>query len=142
MESSGTPASGSGTAQPPPPPPAADRTDDGKASPMWRVLAVVLALALAFGAAVMIVLALNPDDTPRCEQFISGEVQGGGECYDITETQQLIQNIFAIPAGVIGGIAALLALYFAATGRQGRLLVRLTVAALVLGIGAVIVGQV
>jgi NhaP-type Na+/H+ or K+/H+ antiporter len=141
MESSGTPASGSGTAQPPPPPPAGSRIDDDKPSPLWRVLAVVLALALAFGAAVMIVLALNPDDTPRCEQLISGEIQAVGECYDITETQQLIQNIFAIPAGVIGGIAALLALYFAATGRQGRLLVRLTVAALVLGIGAVIVGQ-
>jgi hypothetical protein len=102
---------------------------------------VVLALVLAFGAAVMIVLALNPDDTPRCEQFLSGEVVGGGECYDITETQQLIQNIFAIPAGIIGAAAALLALFFAATGRQGRLLVRLTGAALVLGVGAVIVGQ-
>lgn len=135
MESSGTPASGAGT-PPPPPPPAARAADDGKASPLWRVLAVVLALVLAFGAAVMIVLALNPDDTPRCEQVLVGE------CYDITETQQLVQNIFAIPAGVIGAVAALLALYFAATGRQGKLLVRLTVAAVVLALGAVIVGQV
>jgi membrane-associated PAP2 superfamily phosphatase len=140
MESSGTPASGSGTAPPPPPPTTSH--DDGKAGGGWRALAVVLALVLAFGAAVMIVLALNPDDTPRCEQFLSGEVVGGGECYDITETQQLIQNIFAIPAGIIGAAAALLALFFAATGRQGRLLVRLTGVALVLGVGAVIVGQV
>lgn len=139
MEASGTPASGSGTA--PPPPPTYTERDD-KASGGWRALAVLLALVLAFGAAVMIVLALNPDNTPRCEQFVSGEVAGGGECYDLTETQQLIQNIFAIPAGVLGALGALLALYFAATGRQGRLLVRLTVAAVVLGIGAVIVGQV
>lgn len=138
MESSGAPASGSGTA-PPPPPPAAH---DDKASGGWRALAVLLALVLAFGAAVMFVVAINPDETPRCEQFVSGEVAGGGECYDITETQQLIQNIFAIPAGVLGALAALLALYFAATGRQGRLLVRLAGAAIVLGVAAVIVGQV
>jgi len=139
MESSGTPASGSGTAPPPPP---ATASADGKASGGWRALAVVLALVLAFGAAVMFVVAINPDDTPRCEQFVSGEVAGGGECYDITETQQLIQNIFALPAAVLGALGALLALYFAATGRQGRLLVRLAGAAVVLGVAAVIVGQV
>jgi len=137
MESSGAPASGSGTAPPPPPP--ATASADGKASGGWRALAVVLALVLAFGAAVMFVVAINPDDTPRCEQFASGEV---GECYDITETQQLIQNIFALPAAVLGALGALLALYFAATGRQGRLLVRLAGAAVVLGVAAVIVGQV
>ncbi len=137
MESSGTPAAGSGTAPPPAPPPSA--TDDDKASGGWRVLAVLLALVLAFGAAVMFVVAINPDDTPRCEQLGPAE---GGECYQITETQQLIQNIFAIPAAVLAALAVLLALYFAATGRQGRLLVRLAGAAIVLGVAAVIVGQV
>ena len=106
MESSGAPVSGSGTAPPPPPP----QAHNDKASGGWRALAVLLALVLAFGAAVMFVVAINPDDTPRCEQFVSGEVAGGGECYDITETQQLIQNIFAIPAGVLATLAALLAL--------------------------------
>jgi len=138
MESSGAPVSGSGTAPPPPPP----QAHNDKASGGWRALAVLLALVLAFGAAVMFVVAINPDDTPRCEEFASGEVAGGGECYDITETQQLIQNIFAIPAGVLAALAALMALYFAATGRQGRLLVRLAGAAVVLGVAAVIVGQV
>jgi len=138
MESSGAPASGSGTAPPPPPP----ATHDDKASGGWRALAVLLALVLAFGAAVMFVVAINPDDTPRCEQLELQLAAGGGECYDITETQQLIQNIFAIPAGVLATLAALLALYFAATGRQGRLLVRLAGAAVVLGVAAVIVGQV
>ena len=51
----------------------------------------------------MIVLPLNPDDTPRCEQVTSGEAFSL-ECYDMTETQQLIQNIFAWPAGILGAI--------------------------------------
>lgn len=140
MESSRTPApeSGSGTAPPPPPP--ADRSD-GKAGGGWRALAVVLALALAFGVAVMFVVAINPDDTPRCEQITSGEVVGATECYDITETQESVQMVLAWAAGVVGAIALLLALAFAATGRRGSLLVKVTVAALVLGAIVVVIGQ-
>ena len=37
------------------------------------------------------------------------------------------------PSGVLAGIAALLAIYFAATGLRGRLLLTLTGAAIVLG---------
>lgn len=132
MEASGTtpPAE---PAQPPPPATTSDANE--KPSAGWRLLAVLLALALAFAAAVMIILPLNPDDTPRCEQITAGE------CFDMTKTQQTIQNVLAWPAGIIGAAAALLALYFAATGRQGPLLMRLTGVALVLGIGAVLVAQ-
>lgn len=140
MESSGTPApaSGSGTTPPPPPPPPADRSDD-KAGGGWRALAVVLALLLAFGVAVMFVVASNPDDVPRCEQITSGV--GVIECYDITETQETIQMVFAWAAGVVGAIAVLLALAFAATGRRGSRLVKATVAALALGAIVVVIGQ-
>jgi hypothetical protein len=140
MEASGTtpPAE---PAQPPPPPPATPGTAAAdKAGGGWRALAVVLALVLAFGAAVMIVVPLNPDDTPRCEQIASGEFPGG-ECFDMTKTQQTIQNVLAWPAGIIGAAAALMALYFAATGRRGQLLLRLTGAAVALAVGAFVVGQ-
>jgi hypothetical protein len=142
MEASGTTPPAEPAQPPPPPPPTTGTAAAGdKAGPGWRLLAVVLALILAFGAAVMIVVPLNPDDTPRCEQIASGEVAGGGECYELTKTQQTIQNIFAWPAGIIGAAAALMALYFAATGRRGQLLLRLTGVAVVLGVGAFVVGQ-
>ena len=115
MEASGTPAAQPPT-PPPPPPPAAAPAGDGKASGGIRLLAVIVALVLAFGSAVMIVLPLNPDDTPRCEQVASGE-SFSLECYDMTKTQQLIQNIFAWPAGILGAITVLLLLYVAVTGR-------------------------
>jgi NhaP-type Na+/H+ or K+/H+ antiporter len=110
-------------------------TTDDKAGAGWRILAVVLALALAFGALVMFLVVINPDDTPRCEQAL------GGECFDITKTQQTIQDIFALLAGIAGTGATLLALYFAATGRRGSQLLRLTVAAVALGVVTYVVGQ-
>jgi NhaP-type Na+/H+ or K+/H+ antiporter len=140
MEASGTTPPAEPAQPPTPPPPTTGTAADDKAGGGWRALAVVLALVLAFGAAVMIVVPLNPDDTPRCEQIASGEFPGG-ECFDMTKTQQTIQNVFAWPAGIIGAAAALLALYFAATGRRGQLLLRLTGVAVVLGVGAFVVGQ-
>ncbi len=136
MEASGTPAS---PAQPPAPPPA-PAADDGKSSGGIRLLAVVLALALAFGAAVMIILPLNPDDTPRCDQL--AEALAAGECFDLSKGQQLIQNILAWPAGILGAIGALLCLYLAATGRAAATVKKVTIPAVVLGLLAVVVGQV
>lgn len=121
-----------------PPPPAAEPATE-KASGGMRLLALILTLALLFGGAVMIVVALNPDDTPRCEQ--TDLAQLAGECYDISESQQTIQAVLALPAGVIAGIAALVGLAVVFTGRHGPLLLRLVVPAVVLGAAAVIVGQ-
>jgi hypothetical protein len=101
------------------------------------MLCVLLALALAFGAAVMLLLPLNPDDTPRCEQV--GFLQ---DCFDVTKTQQTIQNILAWPAGILGALAALMALVVAVTGRHADTLRKVTIPALVLGILAVVVAQV
>ena len=140
MESSHTPAPEAGSGTVPPPPPSADR-GDGKAGGGWRALAVLLALALAFGVAVMFVVASNPDEVPRCEQIASGEVVDAVECYDITETQETVQKVFAWAAAAVGAIALLLALVFAATGRRGSLVVRATTAALVLGAVVVVIGQ-
>ena len=43
---------------------------------------------------------------------------------------------------MLAGIAALVALYFAATGRRGRLLLQLTAAAIVLGAVSILIGSV
>lgn len=128
---------------PPPPAPSAqlhqdDRASD-KASGGMRALAVLLAVALAFGAAVMIVIALNPDDIPRCEE--TARAAAAAECFDISQAQQTIGQVLAWPAGIIGAAAALVALAVAATGRHGRTLLRLTLVAAVLAGVVVLVGQ-
>ena len=121
----------------PPPPPAAADTE--KAGAGMRLLAFVLVLALLFGGAVMIVVGLNPDDTPRCEQTELAQL--AGECYDVTETQQTVQAVLAWPAGILAVLAALVGLAVVFTGRRGPLMLRLVVPAVVLGAAAVIVGQ-
>jgi hypothetical protein len=45
-----------------------------KASGSMRLLALVLTLSLAFGGVVMVLLALNPDETPRCEELIAKNI--------------------------------------------------------------------
>lgn len=123
-------------AQPTTPPPSADAD---KASGGARALAFLLVLALLFGGAVMIVVGLNPDDTPRCEEAIAQGI--AGECFDVTKTQQTIQAVLALPAGILAGLAALVGLAVVFTGRHGSLMMRLVVPAVVLGGLAVLIGQ-
>lgn len=130
MESAGTPDA----------PPPAPVDSDEKASVGMRLLAVVLSLALALGAAVMIVIALNPDDTPRCDEVQAATLFA--ECFDISKTQETIAMIFAWPAGIAGGLAALLGLRFAISGRRGALLMRLALIAIALGVVVLIAGRV
>lgn len=124
---------------PAPPPPPAEPAESDKASAGMRLLAFLLTVALLFGAAVMILVALNPDDTPRCEELVRAQV--AGECFDITKTQQTIQAILAFPAGVFAALAALVGLAVTFTGRYGSLMIRLVVPAVVLGGLAVLIGQ-
>ena len=50
--------------------------------------------------------------------------------------------ILGWPSGILAGIAALVALFFAATGRQGRLLLQLTGASIVLGVLSILIGSI
>ncbi len=83
----------------------------------------------------MIVIGLNPDDTPRCDQITIGE------CFDVTKTQQTIQTVFAWAAGIAGAIAVLFALYMTFTGRRAATTLKATFIAVVLGVITVAVGQ-
>ena len=143
MEASGSPTPpAEGTTTPPPPPPPPTTEERGGAG--WRVLAVILALALAFACAVMVVAMVDIGDTPTCDDVLSGEaaVPSDGECFDGSSTQKTISLILGWPSAVLAGIAALVALFFTFTGRQGRLVLQLTGAAIVLGALSILIGSV
>lgn len=138
-----------GTSQPEPPssapPPEPDEERPGRA---WRVLAVVLALALAFAGAVIIVVMVDIGSSPRCDDpaAIAQERDETGEavveCFDGSQLQKVLSLALGWPAGVVAGVAALLALLFAATGGHGLLMIRLTGAAIVLGVLSILIGSI
>jgi hypothetical protein len=137
MEASGTPPP-EPTQPPPPPPPPGAPADAEQATTGWRLLGVVLALALAFASAVMVIAMLDIGDTPlRDDCAVDPDCT---EYFDGSQAQKTISLILGWPSGVLAGVAALVALYFAATGRQGQLLMRLTGAAIVLGGLSILVG--
>ena len=131
MEAAGTPPQ---PAPPPPPPPSGSVAQGDRASGGWRALAVVLALALAFACAVMVVAMGEIADTTPCDEVRStADLTDEGECFDGSSTQKTISLVLGWPSAVLAGIAVLIALYFAVTGRRGRLLLTVTGAAIVLG---------
>lgn len=141
MEAAGSPA----PAAPPPPPPTSSAVGQGSgASGGWRILAVVLALALAFASAVLVVAMSEIGDTPPCEDVRSGEepLPADGECFDGSEGKKTVALVLGWPSAVLAGVAALLAIFFAATGRRGRLLMMLTGAAIALGGLSIAVGSI
>ena len=147
MEASGTPgtppppSSQTGDAPPPPPPPVVD--GEPKATAGWRALAVILFLALAFACAVMVIAMSDIGSTPTCDDVLSGNAQlpSDNECFDGSSAQKTASLVLGWPSGVLAGIAALVAVFFAATGRRGRLLLTLTGAAIVLGALSILVGS-
>jgi hypothetical protein len=104
-----------------------------------RILGALLALILAFGAAVMIVAAAEIADTPTLEEVEAGEPLNEGKYYDGSETSRTISTGFGYASGVVGGIGALIGLYFAATGKRGRLFAQVAIAAVVLAAIALII---
>ena len=149
MEASGTPTPPPEPppreTPPPPPPPGAGPADEGKAGGGWRVLAVVLALALAFACAVMVIAMADIGGTPRCDDpqaIAQALAEGETECFDGSSAQKAATLILGWPSGILAGIAALVALFFAATGRHGRLLLQLTGASIVLGVLSILIGSI
>jgi hypothetical protein len=121
-----------------PPPPATTATETEKPSGGWRALAVLLGLALLFAGAVMIAVMVDLGDTPLKDECAVDPTCS--EYFDGSDTAKTITLVLGYASGAAAGIAALLAFYFAATGRRGRLLLQLTGAAIILGALALIVG--
>jgi hypothetical protein len=136
------------TAPPPPPPPPPGQAPPpppprARASAGLRALAVLLALVLAFGAAVMIVAMVDINDTPTCADVRSGKAQPReGHCFDGGKTQRLITVVIGFAGGAVGAVAALLALVFTFTGRRGRVVLLLTALAVVLSGLSILIGSV
>ena len=133
---------------PPPPPPPPATGDSGKASGGMRALGALIALVLAFGAAVMIAVAIDIGDTATCDDFLQDVASGertlelDDECFDGSSAQKAISVALAWASGVVGVIAVVVALMFAFTGTRGPLLARVAGAAVVLGILSIVIGSV
>jgi hypothetical protein len=121
-----------------PPPPAVTETETEKPSGGWRALAVLLGLALLFAGAVMIAVMVDLNDTPLKDACAADP--SCTEYYDGSDTAKTITMILGFASGAFAGIGALVAFYFAATGRRGRLLLQLTAAAVLLGALSLIFG--
>lgn len=130
--------------QPPPPPPIQETQASGepKASGPKRALAVLISLVLLFGVAVMVIVVINPDNLPLCDDVRSGEAVLGptNECIDSSSGLYSATRVVAGAAALVGGLAVLLGFYVGATGRRGAQMVKLAVIALALGGLAYLVG--
>ena len=146
MEASGTPTPTPRPQSPEetPPPPPAGPPEEEKATGGWRALGVLLALALAFACAVLVIAMADIGDTPTCDDVLSGEapVPSDNECFDGSNGQKTASLVLGWPSGVLAGIAALFALYFVATGRRGRTLLQLVGVAIVLGALSIGIGSI
>ena len=113
-----------------------------------RALALLIALVLAFGAAVMILVAIDIGDTATCDDFFEDVASGqvvpelDDECFDGSSAQKAVSVVLAWASGIVGALAVLVALMFAFTGNRGPLLVRLAGAAVVLGVLSIVIGSI
>ena len=118
-----------------------ETTAPRKAGAGLRILAVVLALALAFVTAVGVMVMVDIGDTATCEDVLAGKADfnDDNECYDGSDTEKLAGLVFGGLGTALAGVATLLALAFAVTGRGGRRLITvIVVAAVLLGLSLLI----
>ena len=103
-------------------------------------------MALSFACLVMLGLMLDLNGDPRCDTTAAQEeVRERGEeveCFEGSELQQVVSQILGWPSVAIAAIGAVLAVFLAATGRYGRMTLRLAGAAIVLGGSSLIVAVV
>lgn len=126
-------------APPPAPAPAAGDTEP-KAGGAWRALGVLLGLVLLFVAAVMFVAMADIADTPLLDACRADPACT--EYFDGSSAQRAISVALGFVSGALALVGALVAFYFAATGRRGRLLLQLTGAAIVFGAASILIGSI
>ena len=99
-----------------------------------RILAVLLALVIAFAAAAIIAGAGDNTSLPTCHDVNSGKAapSSNGDCFDGSKRRADAGLGFAIAGGIAAAAALLLSIVVAATGRRGRILLVLCAAALAL----------
>jgi hypothetical protein len=122
-------------ATPPPPSPRGEKAGGG-----MRALAVLLALILAFGAAVMIAVGIDISDLASCDNPEEVIASGETECFEGSEGIKPVVVGLAIASGVIGALGFLAGIAFAVTGTRGRLFAQLAGAAVLLAVLALVIG--
>ena len=109
-----------------------------------RVLAVVLSLLFAFAGLVMVFFLTEGVNDVRCEEVYDDDEaleealeDPDADCIEIGEPVQIAANVLGWPSVLAAFLALPLSIYFAATGRRGRLVAAAMVVALVLGGAAI-----
>jgi hypothetical protein len=142
MEASGTPSPSpeQPSAAAPSPPDARAGAGEERAGGGWRALGVLLAFALLFASAVMIIAMIEIADTPLLDACQADPTCT--EYFDGSSAQKAIAVALGFISGALAGIGALIALYFAVTGARGRLLLQITGAAIGFGVLSLLIGSV
>jgi hypothetical protein len=98
-----------------------------------RILAVLLALVVAFIAGAIIAGASDNTSLPTCHDVTHGKAQpsSNGDCFDGSARRADAGLGFAIVSGIIAAAAVVVSIILAATGRRARLLLILCAASLV-----------
>ena len=110
----------------------------------WRAAAVILFVLLLVGCFIMVAASTDIAGTTLCRdvtnQFVTQHPNGS--CFDGSGLQKALSVSFGYGAGAVGAIAALLAIAYTFTGRRGRLMAALSVAAVALAGISILVGSV
>ena len=113
-----------------------------------RALGVLLALVLAFGAAVMIVAMVDINNTPRCDDpagiaayHRSHPFDRSISCFDGGQGKKVVVMGLGFAGGAVAAIAALLALMFTVTGLNGRRVLQATALAIILSGLSILIGS-
>jgi membrane-associated PAP2 superfamily phosphatase len=114
------------------------------ADAVWRALAALLFVVLAFGCPVMVVTMADIAGTPTCDDVLTqrAELPEDRECFDGSSLQRTVAAVVGFASGAIAAVAAVLAILFAITGRRPRLTLALAAFAIALGILAIVIGSV
>jgi membrane-associated PAP2 superfamily phosphatase len=109
-----------------------------------RALGVLLAALLAFACVVMSAAMTDIGGTPTCHDISVGNaaIPSDGECFRGSSLQKTVTLGLGWPSGMIAGVAGLIALAFAITGRRPRLALMLTALAIALGGLSILIGSV
>lgn len=87
-----------------------------------RILAVILALLIAFFSGAIIAGASDNTSLPTCHDVNHGKAQlpSSGDCFQGSARRADVGLGFAIAGGVAAAAALVLSIMLAATGRRGR----------------------
>ena len=98
-----------------------------------RILAVLLALVIAFVAGAIIAGASDNTSLPTCHDVAHGTAKpsANGDCFNGSKRRADAGLGFAIAGGIAAAAALLLSVVIAATGRRGRLFLILCATSLV-----------